>query len=72
MKYIVYGKPNCHYCEKVKTLLTNRGYQFVYKEIKEKGDSIHQELLALCPETTTVPQIFYHIGGFTDLKEFEE
>lgn len=37
MKIIVYGKPNCSFCEKAKKFLSDRGLQFIYQDIQTPG-----------------------------------
>ena len=66
IKYIIYTQKNCAFCKKAKELLDEAGE--VYEErllntpakIKRFRDSGHK----------TVPQIFLHIGGYTELEEF--
>ena len=80
--FIVYSKPNCTFCDQVKSLLSARGLAF--REIrfdvgqsKEDGAEYVNvaEFKAKYPEAKTVPQIFLaedqelvHVGGFTELK----
>ena len=66
IKYIIYTQKNCEYCVKAKALLDEAGE--IYEErvldnlpkIKRFRDAGHK----------TVPQIFLHIGGYTELEEF--
>jgi len=66
IKYIIYTQKNCEYCTKAKELLDEAGE--VYEErvldnlpkIKRFREAGHK----------TVPQIFLHIGGYTELEEF--
>ena len=66
IKYIIYTQKNCEYCVKAKALLDEAGE--VYEErvldnlpkIKRFREAGHK----------TVPQIFLHIGGYTELEEF--
>ena len=66
IKYIIYTQKNCEYCAKAKALLDEAGE--VYEErvldnlpkIKRFREAGHK----------TVPQIFLHIGGYTELEEF--
>ena len=65
-KYIIYTQKNCEYCAKAKALLDEADE--VYEErvldnlpkIKRFREAGHK----------TVPQIFLHIGGYTELEEF--
>lgn len=69
--YKVYGRPNCGYCEKAKTLLSIKGLQFTYIDVLEKPENL-TEMKRLVPNAKTVPQIFLddtHIGGFTELEK---
>jgi glutaredoxin len=70
--FIVYGKNNCSYCEKAKSLLTAKNEQFEYLTLDK--DYTKTDLLELVPDVKTVPQIWLHvndetlyIGGYTDL-----
>lgn len=74
VKYIVYGKTNCPFCEKAKTLLTIKKEQFDYLVLDK--DYTREELLELAPDAKTVPQIWqdingnlFHIGGYTELED---
>jgi|TARA_B100000900_G_C20147424_1_gene540426 glutaredoxin len=66
IKYIIYTQKNCAFCKKAKELLDEAGE--VYEErlldnlpkIKRFREAGHK----------TVPQIFLHIGGYTELEEF--
>ena len=66
IKYIIYTQKNCEYCDQAKALLDEAGE--VYEErvldnlpkIKRFKEAGHK----------TVPQIFLHIGGFTELEDF--
>ena len=74
--YVVYGSPNCGWCDKAKELLSSQGYSYNYIDIvgtPEARDLLKAEGL------TTVPQIwrngkeYRHIGGYQELlKELSE
>lgn len=73
MKYIIYGKDNCPYCEKAKNLLAIKKEQFEYLTLDK--DYTREELLELAPDARTVPQIWidsggelFHVGGYTQLE----
>ena len=82
MKYTVYSKPNCAFCDQAKALLEAKGLEFTVINLdvgqaKEDGAQYisREELLAKVPTARTMPQIFkedensaMHIGGFTELK----
>jgi glutaredoxin len=66
--YVVYGKPNCAFCEQAKMLLTAKGQDFTYVDVSQDVEAMSrlQEIGA-----RTVPQIFFDgelIGGFTHLR----
>lgn len=75
MKYIVYGKPNCTFCDQAKQLLESKNIDFKYVEV---GSEISKEQLfeTLGFEVRSVPQIVKmangfgeYVGGFDQLKE---
>lgn len=77
--YIVYGKPNCPFCEKAKGVLTAKGLEFEYKTLDE--DYSRDDLLDVCRPfrviPRTMPQIIEttedgsqrYIGGYDQLAE---
>lgn len=73
MATIVYGKPNCVYCDRAKRLLNGLNIDFDYKDVSLPG--FREELLELVPSAKTVPQIWLHdsyIGGYDALVTFLE
>ena len=74
MQVIIYGKPNCQYCEKAKMLCQIKSIDFQYLEAGR--DYNLEELNTLVGhEVRTVPQIFInkdgerkHVGGYEDLR----
>lgn len=73
IKYVVYGKDNCSFCNKAKALLEKLNAQFDYLTLGK--DYTREELLELAPDAKTVPQIWFdvngelfHIGGYTELE----
>lgn len=68
--YTIYGRSNCPFCDKAKTLLFEEGLAYHYVPL----DS-HTEHLGLFKYAgfSTVPQVFSPegnlIGGYTELKE---
>jgi len=66
IKYIIYTQHSCNFCNKAKDLLREAGEHFEERlldtpaKLKRFRDAGH----------TTVPQIFLHIGGYTELEEF--
>lgn len=73
MRFIIYGKEDCQYCENAKNLLSEKGYEFTYSELGK--DYTKEELLELAPSAKTYPQIWVdsgmiteYVGGFTELE----
>lgn len=66
MKFLIYGKPDCPFCEKAKQLLSLCDYKFVYRELGT--DFTKEELLVLVPEAKTYPQIWVNYENSTDLE----
>jgi len=75
MKYIIYGKPNCIYCNMAKTLLEMQKQEYKYIEV---GTEITKEQLSetLGFKVRTVPQIMKmadgfceYVGGFDELRK---
>lgn len=68
-KLVVYGRPNCSWCDRAVALATSKGMVVEYRNI-QAGDSVIEELRRkLGFEPATVPQIFKgmrHIGGYQD------
>lgn len=72
-KIIVYSTATCPYCDRAKTLLTNKGLQ--YQEIRVDLDSQAREEMMQKSGRRTVPQIFINdepIGGFDDLYALDQ
>lgn len=80
MNFVIYGKPNCQFCEMSKQLLTMRAKEFEYLTLDQDYDFavMTQAVIAetgIAPRT--FPQIFVeengvvtHVGGFTELRDF--
>lgn len=79
MTFVIYGKPNCQFCEMSKQLLTMRNKEFEYLTLDEDYEFavMTQAVIAatgIAPRT--FPQIFSesegavtHVGGFTELRD---
>lgn len=72
MKVVIYGKPNCSWCDRAKSLVKGvEGIESEYIDIVEAGiDGV--KLSEICGEPVrTVPQIFidgkFNPGGFQGL-----
>jgi len=73
MKFKLYTKPGCIFCNRAKDLLESTGH--TYEEIDLSKDlEARKQLMDKYPFVKTVPQIFLlaedgekHIGGYIDL-----
>ena len=74
MKFLIFTKYRCSYCDRAKTLIEQKGYE--YESINIEEDNNIDILLEKNKYARTMPQIFINdklIGGYTDLvKYFEE
>ena len=74
MKFLIFTKYRCSYCDRAKTLIEQKGYE--YESINIEEDNNIELLLKKNKHARTMPQIFINdklIGGYTDLvKYFEE
>lgn len=74
MKFVVYSKSHCPFCDKAKMLIKNKGHEMV--ENKLGIDFQVEELKEMFPNAKTFPQIVLigetnqHIGGCDDLEKF--
>lgn len=71
MKVIIYGKKDCPYCEKAKTLAELINADIEYIDIIENGMGKAGLQKALNKPVDTVPQILVddvYVGGYTDFK----
>ena len=74
MKFLIFTKYRCSYCDRAKTLIEQKGFESESINIEE--DNNIEILLEKNKYARTMPQIFINdklIGGYTDLvKYFEE
>lgn len=66
----IYGKDNCPYCDKAKSLCERIGEEYEYKLLGT--DFTGQEMMETFPTARTFPQIIVDgnkIGGYTELEE---
>ncbi|MEC8218971.1 MAG: glutaredoxin [Pseudomonadota bacterium] len=74
MKFLIFTKYRCSFCDRAKTLIEQKGYE--YESINIEEDNNIELLLKKNKHARTMPQIFINdklIGGYTDLvKYFEE
>ena len=78
--FVIYSKPNCHYCDQAKSLLKSKNLHFdehivdVGQEKVSGGSYVSvQTLKELVPGASSVPQIFSGenlIGGFDKLRTY--
>ena len=73
MKFLIFTKYRCSYCDRAKTLIEQKGYE--YESINIEEDNNIDILLKKNKYARTMPQIFINdklIGGYTDLVEYFE
>ena len=71
MKFLIFTKYRCSYCDRAKTLIEQKGYE--YESINIEEDNNIELLLEKNKYSRTMPQIFINdklIGGYTDLVEY--
>ena len=71
MKFLIFTKYRCSYCDRAKTLIEHKGYD--YESINIEEDNNIDLLLEKNKYARTMPQIFINdklIGGYTDLVEY--
>jgi len=67
----IYGKPQCPFCEKAKSLCETRGFKYTYKSLGT--DYTREELMEQFPNARTVPQIVIggkKIGGYDQFTQY--
>ena len=65
----IYGKPQCHFCDRAKALCEQKGYEYSYQSLGT--DFGREEMLEMFPGARTFPQIRVHgenIGGYQELE----
>ena len=70
---LIYGKPQCPFCEMAKNLCEQRGYNFEYRTLGI--DYTREELLENFPGARTVPQIVVNglkVGGYEQFTKYIE
>lgn len=67
--FVIFGRDNCHFCNKAKDLLEENGIEYEYFNV---DDAVNLSTLkSLKPDAATIPQIWVdgnHLGGFDDLE----
>lgn len=73
MKYTVFGRPGCMWCDKALDLLSSKDIEFEYVNILENPTA---KQFISAQGHKTVPQIYYdegegqiYVGGYTDLEK---
>ena len=67
--YVIYGKPDCPWCDRAKELLTSKGEEFTYVDI---STDLKAKTKILNAGLRSVPQVYYGdslIGGHDALAE---
>jgi glutaredoxin len=70
---MIWGKPQCPFCDKAKRLLDSREIAYEYKQLGV--DFEREDVLAEFPEARTFPQIVINglkIGGYEQLGTYLE
>ena len=70
---VIYGKPQCPFCDSAKALCEARNLEYTYKQLGV--DFNREEVLELFPGARTFPQIKVgetSIGGFDKLAPYLE
>tara|TARA_R110000803_G_scaffold20442_2_gene52618 strand:+ start:2648 stop:2878 length:231 start_codon:yes stop_codon:yes gene_type:complete len=68
---LIYGKPNCPFCDMAKQLCEREGLTYTYKSLGE--DFTREEMIEKFPDARTFPQIIIdgeYCGGYTELNEW--
>ena len=69
----IWGKDNCAFCSRAKSLCETRGYDFVYKQLGV--DFEREDILEAFPGARTFPQIKVGglvVGSYDDLVKYIE
>ncbi len=70
--YIVYGKPDCPWCDATKQFLNQNNISYSYHEVGT--DLTREEFLIQFPDQRTVPLILdesgHKIGGYVNLRKY--
>ena len=71
MKFLIFTKYRCSYCDRAKTLIEQKGFE--YESINIEEDNNIEILLEKNKYARTMPQIFINdklIGCYTDLVKY--
>lgn len=75
MDITVYGKADCSYCTKAKTMLDDLGITYTYIDIDKRGFDKAHLVTTIAPGAKTVPVVIFrgkYIGGYTELARIME
>ena len=67
----IFGKPQCPFCDKAKSLCEKEGLEYTYSQLD--ADFTREELFEQFPTARTFPQIRIkgeNIGGYDQLAEY--
>ena len=73
MKFLIFTKYRCSYCDRAKILIEQKGYE--YDSINIEDNNNIDLLLKMNKNARMMPQIFIDdklIGGYTDLVKYFE
>ena len=73
MKFLIFTKYRCSYCDRAKISIEQKGYE--YDSINIEDNNNIDLLLKMNKNARTMPQIFIDdklIGGYTDLVKYFE
>lgn len=72
--FILYGIPNCSFCQKSKQLLDEMKFLYNYNEIKiEKKSEFLDNMSKKTNNQRTYPLVFHRgefVGGYSELEEY--
>ena len=71
MKFLIFTKYRCSYCDRAKKLIEQKGYEYESINIEESNNI--ELLLEKNKYARTMPEIFINdklIGGYTDLVDY--
>ena len=71
-EFKIYGKPNCPFCERAKSLLESKSIPYTYVDVAQDEEA---RQMLVDKKFRTVPQIYHndwHIGGYEDLLAYME
>lgn len=69
----IYGKPQCPFCDKAKSLCETRKFKYVYKQLGVDFD--REQIMEMFPTARTFPQIVVNgqnVGGHDQFVKYIE